>query len=72
MFYVFLKTIENNHFFLYLFAPWQETFADAWDGDGDGWVVVVVVGGGGGAILGQFRAIKKKRIRTPMAKHFVF
>ena len=28
--------IINNLFFLNLFAPWQETFADARDGDGDG------------------------------------
>ena len=40
LFGFFRKIIENDQqcVFFYLFAPWQETFADAGDGDGErGW-----------------------------------
>ena len=43
----FVKIIEIHHFFSYFFVPWQETIADARDGDEEG-------GGPFGTILIQF------------------
>ena len=71
-----MKIIENHqqYVFLYtLFAPWQETFADAGDEVGNG------CGGGGGGHLGPFQdhfnsilVYLWDHFGTPMTQQYVF